>query len=47
MEFRIEDAEEGNQGKKGIVAWVVNGQGTKRGPKLRQKCRAGLFINTL
>jgi hypothetical protein len=29
------------------VAWVVNGQSTKRGPKLRKKGRAGLFVNTL
>jgi hypothetical protein len=45
MEFRIVDAE-GFWGK-GIVAWVVNGHRTKRGPRLLQKGRAGLFVNTL
>jgi hypothetical protein len=46
IEFRIVDAE-GNKVKKGIVAWGCKLSETKRGPKLRQKGKAGLFVNTL
>jgi hypothetical protein len=45
MEYQIEDAERSG----GSREWrgVVNGQTTKRDPKLRWKCWVGLFINML